>query len=85
MKTKMTSWIEIECDLSEYPKEVSNYAMDQFEDRIGESCVRDEMEIETNYEKQTLTFTSPMIEIIQHAIEEKQHDIEYERKHGERE
>ena len=83
MKTKMNSWIEAECDLSEYPKEVTDYVLDQISDRLETTDLFTEMEIEVNHDKQTVKFTSPIVELIQRIIEEKEADMTYEEKHEE--
>jgi len=85
LKTKMTSWIEIECDLSEYPKDLSDYVLDQFEDRIYQALKTDgidveDIEFERDYEKQKLTFSSPVVDLIQKIIEEKQADMNFEKR-----
>jgi len=84
----MLTWIETECDLSEYPKEVSDYVFDQLKDRLADSSevmtIVEATEIETNYKTQTVQFTAVIPEVIQKIIEEKVADIDYERKHGER-
>ena len=76
MKTKMLSWIEIECDLSEHPKEVSDYVLDQFVDRVEGV----ETEVNRDYDKQKVTFTSPTIDLIQRIIEEKEADMNFEKR-----
>jgi len=89
LKAYMLDWIQMELDLSKYPKEVSDYVFDQIEDRLGDSLdimeIVEATEIETDYENQKITLSALFPEVIQKIIQEKEADIEYERRHGERE
>jgi len=70
--------LELAIDLSEYPKDVSDYVFDQIEDEV---CEHFEYEIERDYTNQKLIITCYITEHIQRIIEEKLHDMEYERRH----
>jgi hypothetical protein len=86
MKVKMTSWLDMEIDLSEFPKEISDYVLDQLEDRLSDSNevtdIVKETEIEKDYTKQILKVQAVIPEIVQKIIEEKEADMEFESKHN---
>ena len=77
--------MEISCDLSDLPKEVTDYLFDQLEDRIEHDMIDMviQMEINSDYQNQKLEITSPVLNLIWKIIEEKQHDMKYEERHGE--
>lgn len=85
MKTKVQNNMEISCDLSDLPKEVTDYLFDQLEDRIEHDMIDMviQMEINSDYQNQKLEITSPVLNLIWKIIEEKQHDMKYEERHGE--
>jgi len=88
MKIETRNDMDLLVDLSDQPEEVTNYLFDQLEDRINDLDITEliaETEIDTDYENQKLEITSPLLNLIHKIIEEKQHDIDWERRHGERE
>lgn len=84
MKLTITEHNNIEVDLSEYSQEVVNYVFDQLPDRMDE--LTDLIEgVKTNYETRKANFRSAIIDLIDKILDEKLRDIDYERRHGERE
>ena len=84
MKLTITEHNNIEVDLSEYSQEVVNYVFDQLPDRMDE--LTDLIEgVKTNYETRKANFSSAIIDLIDRILDEKLADIDYERRHGERE
>ena len=82
----MNNDVDLFIDLSEYPQEVTDYVFDQLSDRLFSDVIRevDDFEVDADYEHQTLEITCLVTEIVRRIIEEKEHDIDYERRHGER-
>lgn len=79
-------------DLSALPDEVTDYAFDQFNDRIhgperesAEESVFANEGVELSYDDQRIDLHETIITaVLRGAMEEKIRDIEYEVKHGER-
>ena len=85
MKVRMLDWLQMELDLSEHPKEVSDYVFDQLPDRLNaqETTIReivDEMELDSDYDKQIITVTTLVPELVQRIIEEKEADMNFEKR-----
>jgi hypothetical protein len=85
MKIRVDNLWRLHIDLSQFDREESNYAFDQFLDRYFDTPPDDDIEVEFDYENQKMITTIPILEILQKAIEEKENDIEWERKRGYRE
>lgn len=83
--------MNITIDFPDLPAEVTDYAFDQFNDRIDteldtalESVFANEC-VEFDYESQSITLYKTVITtILETAMREKVRDIEYEVEHGER-
>ena len=85
-KVEVINGINLEIDLSDLDEEVRDYVTSQLPDRLDDrDIVLDVIDnIELDIKDGIVTVTSFILEMIQKTIEEKQHDIEHERKHGER-
>ncbi len=84
MKVTFSDQGFLRVDLSDEPQEVSNYLLDQLPDRVSE-LMEHEHSIETDHEKQFVEVSIPILDLIYRIVEEKEHDIEYEKKHAKQE
>lgn len=83
----------LEFDLSALPEEVTDFAFDQFNDRLmdesfqfAEEAVLSDEPFVPDYDEQTGKFHALILpRILSNALHEKVNDIEYEVRHGERE
>lgn len=82
MKVTFSDQGFLRLDLSDESPEISNYLFDQLPDRVNE-LVEHEHSIETDYDKQFVEVSIPILGLMYRIVEEKEHDIEYEKKHME--
>lgn len=83
MKTEIRG-SDLVITLDKESQDVADYVLDQFEDRLTGAEIQDVIEnreLELDYENKSITVTNIIAELIQRAIEEKEHDIEWEAKH----
>ena len=82
-QTKLVSEFHANIDLSMYVQEVRDYVCDQLYDRLHE--LKDH-ELEVNDEGDgTITVSLPIIDLVHKIVAEKEADIEWEIRHGQRE
>lgn len=83
MKVTFSDFGYIRVNMEDEREEVMNYLFDQIYDRLDELLEHDH-EIETNHEEKYIEVSIPILDLIYRIIEEKEYDIEWEKKHGER-
>lgn len=67
-------------DVSDEKLEVRNYLFDQFVDR-WDGYYDDNLEIDVNHEEAFIEIALPVLDLIHIIIEEKEQDLDYERRH----
>lgn len=73
--------LDLVLDLSEYSSSVTDYVLDQFEDRLPDIIdIITNAEIDQNYKKKTITITNVLLELVNQIVEEKEYDEEREKR-----
>jgi hypothetical protein len=83
LKCTITNDGDVTVDLADEPKEVSDYVLDQIGDRVDtEEDLQNVGEVAVDYDKQTLSYSDPVIQLVQRIIDEKYADMEQEEQHN---